>query len=286
MDKSTLDTGVCFMPSLSYDDLLNLLKWFEGLQHTSQIMIAVGAIIVAPWLVIGFLLRRHYRNKHAGEIDRKDTEIRSHQLANGIKDATIASKDATIEQLRVRLEATESSVRSAIVKADRPATTDDLHALQQLLAKTEAPLLEFQPDIMVMNPLKQGNASVRVFLTIEVRNLGAPTSLHGWQVQVRLPTRSMHLTENVLNHNEKAETANFPSLVNLVSDEQIIQKGGKRKGWIEFQVVGDPTRGEIFPMNVKQVIVSVCDYTGKRYELPVPSFEMPFEMGRPADKQD
>jgi|GEM_PF-3349066 len=269
----------------SFDDLLAAIKWFKELSPVWQGLIAVAAGIVVPWLVIGFILRRRYLGKHAREIEGKDAEIKSHQLTSGIKDATIASKDATIEQLRVRLEATESSVRNSIVKANQTPTRDELNALQQLLAKTEAPLLEFQPNILVMNPLGKGTVRVRIFLTMEVRNLGAPTALHGWQAQVRLPTRSVHLVENVLSHNEKPESAEFKNLVNLVTDEQILQKGGKRSGWVEFEVAGDPTRGELFPLNVKQVIISVCDYTGKRYELPVPSFEMPFTLGA-ANKKD
>lgn len=259
----------------SFDDLIQAIQWYEGLSHGWQIVIAVGALIVTPWAVCWWLFRRHYFRRYANLLESKDRRIESHELKIGLKDTIIAQKDATIEQLGVRLAASESSVRASIEKPDN--TPQVLGALQRLLAQTEAPLLEFQPSILAINPLSKDIVRVRVFLTMEVRNLGAPTALHGWQIQVKLPKRSAYLTEHNISHSPKPMTGTFENLVNLVANTQTIVKGGKVAGFVEFEI--NAIEGEQFPLNVRQVVVSVSDYTGKRYEVPVPSFEMPFQIG-------
>jgi hypothetical protein len=61
----------------------------------------------------------------------------------------------------------------------------------------------------------------------------------------------------------------------------MIPKGGKRIGWLEFEISGDPSiDGKI--LNVRQLRLSVADHTGKRYSLEFP--ELPFTIEAPKEK--
>lgn len=153
-------------------------NWGTVLKAPGAFIAALALGLVVAWVVAHV----HYRERLKSRKKRLKQAQEQLQFAS----ATIIQKEASIKELTIRLEQAESNVRDSVStlqsqSADNPLI-EAIKSLQGKLVAGEAPLLEFEPYHLSIQPLSLG--SVRIQFGLEVRNLGAPTALHGWQAAV------------------------------------------------------------------------------------------------------
>ena len=126
------------------------------------------------------------------------------------------------------------------------------------------PSLVFIIPSIVIRKIEKGQLDVRVDMLI--LNSGEQTSLHSWQASVRLFSgKGIHLADSpwMFEENEKE----FMGKPNLVLDDQVIVRGGKRTGWIRFTLTDDKP---LEPVDVRIVSLACYDSFGDFHEINGP----------------
>jgi hypothetical protein len=251
--------------SISPDDLAKYIPLFRGLPVWWQLGIVFTVVAVISILITASILGRFHRERF---------EVSDGKLQ--IKDATIQQKDSVIEELRTRLESQEALLQTSIVSLEHESNgarfAEELANLRKELVEMQRPILEFTPSMLIINPKDLKTSIIQVFF--QIVNLGGASALRQWQASVRMPARTIHLVEGVLSREQQPTFQTDPGHYgkNLVADDRIIEKGGKRSGWVEFLLAGDPDI-DGSPLDIRQVHLSVSDYTGHRYTLSMPPGE-------------
>jgi hypothetical protein len=107
----------------------------------------------------------------------------------------------------------------------------------------------------------QPNPTLVCRFEIEIINSGSPTSLRDWQGgYVRQDGSRVFLSDAMFDRNTSTDSG----FVNLVADERILERGGRRLGWVQFPVSEEDSR------RIRQVFVHFSDHTGVRHHCVCP----------------
>ena len=245
------------------DDIAKAIPVFRSLPPLLQLAVVLvlvtGAAVVVVWKTLNYL--------HNERFSDLETKI-------GMKDATIEQRNALIEDLKMRQENQKVAVQRSIARLEGEDSNGrlvaEIAALRGQLNDAQNPILGITPFMFVANPKNSATSLVQV--GFEVRNLGGATALGGWQASVRMLTRSIGITEGFFYRGQRPSSNSALRGSNLAIDEETIDKGGKRTGWIQFDVAGDP-KIDGSPLEIRQVYASFRDYTGKRYSPSMPPDE-------------
>ena len=95
-------------------------------------------------------------------------------------------------------------------------------------------------------------------LSIEVVNSGANTSLRGWQGYYTLADGKRTLLSDAMFDRGVSSVV---GQVNLVVDERMLERGGRRLGWVQFPISNEAAS------QLRQVAVQFFDHTGSIHSV-------------------
>jgi len=116
--------------------------------------------------------------------------------------------------------------------SEHPRTSLESARSAEVALSGEISGLRVVPD--VADPMRS-----RVFVEFFVINRGPQTSLMRWQVDVKLVSRLLHISERALGDWTPTEAFRLHGS-NFLNNDELIPQGGKRSGWLEFSL---PTHG-------------------------------------------
>jgi hypothetical protein len=248
------------VPSLA--DIEKFFEWFAKLPPVWQLGVVLLFVVVFPSASFFYVQRLRNRlttlanviETRDGVISLKEQELHAKDAMltqkEEIKNTIIIQKDSMIQALQVQLQIKEQETAKSIQQIERGEAYPEVFArLTAEFVKASRPnlVLEWKAAHLITS---HGNpAHIRVQCYIEIRNDGAATALHGWQIRVRLPTRDIDIND-----------------ADFLIDQKLIELGGIRKGSLIFDV-GDDHEKDGHKLDILQITVRVCDFTGKLYEV-------------------
>ncbi len=132
------------------------------------------------------------------------------------------------------------------------------------------PSLVFIIRGMGISPAEDGRLDVRVDLVIV--NSGEQTALHSWQASVRLRSgKEIDVANSPWTGWFDETEKEFVGKPNLILDDQVIVRGGKRTGWIRFPVADEKP---LAPLDIRIVSLASYDSFGEFHEIDGPDLAL------------